>query len=139
MSLINDIDKFKEKINQLKINDLKKFYEKSDEPLYTESISDIIESFRKVNLYNTEKIYSLSESDLSQLQEFGTLLQKSKEYSKNELKSEGQKLGLIFRSCPSIENLANLISVIISGFVEILKIKPYMIQNLSVASFCPFS
>ena len=41
-------------------------------------------------------------------------------------------------TCFVAEKSDEIIGVIISGFVEVLKIKPYMIQNLSIASFSLF-
>ena len=138
LSLINDINEFNEKLIYLKKRNYEKFFESSKPNiLYNEKeIPEIIENFKKVDLFNNDKIYSLPELDLEQLNEFGKLIQKGKYYSKNQLKTEGQKLGQKFRLNPNLENLSNLMSIIISGAIEVMQIKPYLVQTLSVASFC---
>ena len=65
-----------EKLEDLKKQNYAKFYlsNKSNILYGSEEISEIIENFKNVDIFNNDKIYSLSESDLDDLNEFGKLL-----------------------------------------------------------------
>ena len=98
-------------------------------------LEEILEDFKNVNQFGNEKNYPLSDDELKQLKEFGILFKNKKINAISDLPSEGKKIGKKFRNEPNINNLAELLSIIEYGVIKSMKMKPYLIQILSVASF----
>ena len=92
------------------------------------NLTELLEAFEKEN-------FPLTKEELKQLEKFGNEYEKTRDYIQTEFKGEGRKLGIEFKNNPTIENFSKLIKIINCGIYEILKIKPYLIQNLIVFSF----
>ena len=92
------------------------------------NITELLDAFSK------EK-FSLSKEELIQLELFAKEFEKQREYTKTEFIEQGYLLGKEFKNNPTIENFSKLIKIVNCGIFEVLKIKPYLIQNLIVFSF----
>ena len=92
------------------------------------NINELLISFEK------EK-FPLSKEELNQLELFEKELNKCRDYIQTEFIEEGRILGNKFKEEPTIENFAKLIKIINCGIYDVLKITPYLIQNLIVFSF----
>ena len=129
------LSQYKEESNLRKglslLNNIESFYEYSESIKPKESgrsFEELLEAFKKVD-------FKLTNEELNQLNEFGNLIKQKEIYSLNDLKTEGKKIGKMFRENPTIKNLSKLLDIIRFGTKEILKMEPYLIQLLSVASF----
>ena len=92
------------------------------------NIKELLEAFKK------EK-FPLSNEELNQFEIFEKEFENTREYIQTEFIEEGKSLRKTFKDNPTIENFAKLIKLVNCGIFEILKIKPYLIQNLTVFSF----
>ena len=84
--------------------------------------------------FENEK-FSLSKEEINQLKLFGEEFEKTRDYIQSEFIEEGRNLGIEFENNPTIESFSKLIKIVNCGIYEVMKIKPYLIQNLIVFSF----
>ena len=128
---MKNLDQFNTCCDYLNSNSLSNFYIKIKQ-LTNEStgrnLAELLEAFEK------EK-YSLSKEEIKQLEAFGKEYEKTRDYIQTEFKEEGRNLGIAFKNNPTIENFSKLIKIVNCGIYEILKVNPYLIQNLIVFSF----
>ena len=128
---MKNLDQFNTCCDYLNSNSLSNFYIKIKQ-LTNErtgrNLAELLEAFEK------EK-YSLSKEEIKQLEAFGKEYEKTRDYIQTEFKEEGRNLGIAFKNNPTIENFSKLIKIVNCGIYEILKVKPYLIQNLIVFSF----
>ena len=92
------------------------------------NINELLIAFEK-------EAFPLSKEELVQLELFEKEFNRCQEYNQTEFIEEGKLLGNNFKEVPSIENFAKLVKIVNCGIYEVLKIKPYLIQNLIVLSF----
>ncbi len=127
---IQNLEQFNNFCNLLN-NSLAQFFEKVKSFKYNireRSIKELLQAFQK------EK-FPLSQDELIQLELFEKIFEQQREYVQTEFIGEGYLLGKKFRNEPTIENFSKLIKIVNCGIFEVLKIKPYLIQNLIVFSF----
>ena len=128
---MKDLNKFYTCCDYLSSYTLKKFFLKIKSitnEISGRNLTQLLEAFEKEN-------FSLSKEEIKQLEIFGKEFEKTRDYIQTEFKEEGRNLGISFKKNPTIENFSKLIKIVNCGIYEILKIKPYLIQNLIVFSF----
>ena len=128
---VQNLEKFKNFCELLNNYSLAQFYEKI-KLIKSEKRGRNIEQL--LIAFENEK-FSLSKEELKQLELFNKEFEKTREYIQTEFIEGGKILGKAFKENPIIENFAKLIKIVNCGIFEVLKLKPYLIQNLIVFSF----
>ena len=156
------LDTIKKKKNKNKIKNVYELKELFNEFLYAKDLEQFTNMCKLINILSIsqflEKIkliknenrgrninellpafgrekFPLSKEELNQLELFEKEFEKTKEYIHTEFVEEGKILGKAFKENPTIENFSKLIKIVNCGIFEVLKIRPYLIQNLIVFSF----
>jgi preprotein translocase subunit SecA len=104
------------------IDDLVRCFQGSSQPLQPHAFA-----------FDGTPQFPLTSSELSQLQEIAGCMANTG-FSRSELVAEGQRLGKLFQSTPSVESLGRLIRLVRFGFQEVLGKRPFLIQCCTVAA-----
>ena len=128
---VENLEHFKQFCDILKRFSLSQFFEKIKiikNEKKGRNINELLKAFK-------EEQFPLSEEEIIQLELFEKEFERQREYIQTEFIEEGKNLGRKFKENPTIENFAKIIKIVNCGIIEILKMKPYLIQNLIVFSF----
>lgn len=115
-------------LQKLECKYLKIFFDYCDQITQKKGIKDVNELIQSFQNLNNNELITLHEF----YEEFNN---NKTEYLINDFKSEGIKLGTLFKNNPNAKNLSKLIKIINSGFEQVFKYSPYIVQNLASATF----